>query len=314
MKTESVLADLELHQAGPTHPLGTSLEEARAELRFRPLRASGGSLSSHGMAFDQFDAYQATRVSSPPRDHHVVTVNLGATKFIESRRRGDRFAGPARAGESAIMPAGLDSRWDGRIPAHLRISVSVAALDESASQLSMVTTPVVRLRNEFRLVDPFLEHVAAISAIELLNEPHPAQRLIIDSLAVALSAHLIRAYSGTSTWRPTSSRLGEALAVKRALDYIHDRPTSTVTLDQLAAVAQLSKFHFSRIFTAQVGISPIRYVESLRIDYAKRLLRSGHLSIAEVAYAVGFSDQSHFARRFWRHVGCSPRAYVTGEV
>ena len=294
--------------------MGTSLEEARAELRFRPLRASGGSLSSHGMAFDQFDAYQAKRVSSPPRDHHVVTVNLGATEFIESRRRGARFAGPGRPGESAIMPAGLESRWDGHIPAHLRISISDEVLNESASELSITTTPLVRLRNEFRLVDPFLEHVAAISTIELLTEPHPSQRLIMDSLAVALSAHLIRAYSGISTWsRSSCSRVGEARAVKRALDYIHDRPTSTITLDQLAAVAQLSKFHFSRIFAAQVGISPIRYVESLRIEYAKRLLRSGHFSIAEVAYAVGFSDQSHFARRFRLHVGCSPRAYVRGD-
>lgn len=101
--------------------------------------------------------------------------------------------------------------------------------------------------------------------------------------------------------------------IARALDYMRDldpaTPAEAVTLDDLATVAELSKFHFLRQFSAVVGITPGAYLRTLRLCQAARLLRSGDRPIVDVALAVGFSDHPSFSRAFARTMGLTPSAY-----
>ena len=80
-------------------------------------------------------------------------------------------------------------------------------------------------------------------------------------------------------------------------------------LDQLAAQAGLSKFHFHRLFKSVVGIAPSRYHMNLRMDEAKRLLRETKQSIVAIALDVGYANPSHFAQLFRRETGLSPSSY-----
>ena len=90
-------------------------------------------------------------------------------------------------------------------------------------------------------------------------------------------------------------------------DYISDRLDRELSLNELAAIAQLSPYHFSRAFKQSTGISPHQYVIQQRIERAKQLVLQGKMSLADIAIACGFSHQSHLNRHFKRITGVTPK-------
>jgi AraC-like DNA-binding protein len=100
----------------------------------------------------------------------------------------------------------------------------------------------------------------------------------------------------------------EHAAVRRARAYLEDRWAAQVTLAELAAHAQLSRFELARTFRAQVGLPPHAFQLDLRIARARTLLAAGEPPAA-VAAACGFCDQAHLTRVFKRAVGVTPARY-----
>ena len=80
-------------------------------------------------------------------------------------------------------------------------------------------------------------------------------------------------------------------------------------MEQLAAVAALSKFHFHRLFTATYGRTPAEHLAERRIERSQDLLRTTNLTVTEVCFAVGYSSLGSFSSRFRRIVGETPSAY-----
>lgn len=97
--------------------------------------------------------------------------------------------------------------------------------------------------------------------------------------------------------------------LRAARDHADRHFTEPLGLDQLAAIARLSKFHFQRLFTATYGLSPAAYLSQRRIERAQDLLRATNLSATEVCHAVGFSSLGSFSARFREVVGESPSAF-----
>lgn len=94
-----------------------------------------------------------------------------------------------------------------------------------------------------------------------------------------------------------------------ATDYIHDTYTRNTTLDELSAIAHLSKFHFLRLFKQMYRCTPYQYIISKRMEKAKHMLLSNELNVQEVAWAVGYEDASSFCRAFRKQYGLYPQAY-----
>jgi AraC-like DNA-binding protein len=110
----------------------------------------------------------------------------------------------------------------------------------------------------------------------------------------------------------TATRLvaTELLAhLRRAHDHIDRHYAGPLDLEQLAAVAGVSKFHFARSFEAAYGETPIRYLTRRRIERAQDLLRAANLTVTEVCMLVGFASLGSFSSRFSQVVGESPTAY-----
>lgn len=103
-------------------------------------------------------------------------------------------------------------------------------------------------------------------------------------------------------------------ALRLAHEYIVENLSERVTLDDLAQVIGLSRFHFARQFRRSTGESPMRYVQRCRVEYAKGLLRHSELLLTEIAVNVGFCDQSHFSRSFRKLVGMTPREFAHGST
>ena len=86
--------------------------------------------------------------------------------------------------------------------------------------------------------------------------------------------------------------------MNRLLDYIGANLRSEIRLEELAAVADLSVFHFARAFRESVGTTPHQYVLERRIDMAKTLLRSSDWNLEAIASTTGFADASHSPKPF----------------
>jgi len=101
----------------------------------------------------------------------------------------------------------------------------------------------------------------------------------------------------------------EPAAVLRARDYLAEHFAENSSLKTLAAIANLSPFHFSRVFTAHFGVPPHIFQTQLRVLRARKLLQSG-MPIAEAAFQAGFADQSHLNRHFKRLTAVTPGQFI----
>jgi AraC-like DNA-binding protein len=105
----------------------------------------------------------------------------------------------------------------------------------------------------------------------------------------------------------TRQELGRRLAVATA--YLHGNLERNVTVADAARQACLSPFHFHRLFGALHGVTPHRYLTSLRLNRARAVLQSSDLAITDVATACGFESTSSFTTLFKRTFGVTPGAF-----
>ena len=82
-----------------------------------------------------------------------------------------------------------------------------------------------------------------------------------------------------------------------------------IPLEELARLANLSQFHFARVFRKQVGTSPHAYIVGKRMECARELLASSQRPIKEISESVGYSTQAHFTAAFRQHCGTTPAAF-----
>jgi AraC family transcriptional regulator len=94
--------------------------------------------------------------------------------------------------------------------------------------------------------------------------------------------------------------------IERVVRLMRDRLHEPLALDDLAAEAYLSPFHFSRIFRQATGAPPGEFLGALRLDAARRLLLTTPASVTEICYEVGYSSLGSFTTRFTREVGLPP--------
>jgi AraC family transcriptional regulator len=146
--------------------------------------------------------------------------------------------------------------------------------------------------------DPLMVQLVKTSA----GLPDTASLLYRQTMARALVAHLIESQPAPDTQRPTVA--DPRLA--RAIGYIHDHLADDLSLDIMAGEAAMSPFHFSRVFKAATGRSPLAYVIAERMRLAAVLLRTTRLPVAEIAYRVGYEDVSRFGEHFKREHGATP--------
>ncbi|HSI07028.1 MAG TPA: AraC family transcriptional regulator, partial [Rariglobus sp.] len=165
----------------------------------------------------------------------------------------------------------------------------------------------VKLRDVSAFTDPDLSWL-----MERVKDEVMARRasvLRVQGLAQLIATHLVRNYAEV-VHEPSGG--GSALPgfkLKQVTDWIETHLEDEFDLEQLAAQAGLSKFHFHRLFTRATGVSPAKYQLNARMNEARRRLRETKESIIAVALDLGYASPSHFAQVFRRESGMTPSVY-----
>lgn len=128
------------------------------------------------------------------------------------------------------------------------------------------------------------------------------QTALVDVLQMLCTRH-----AGGSVDRSRDARPSATLCLVR--DYLEAHFAKAISLMELSALSGVSPFHLSRRFRARYGLPPYMYLELVRVNRAREMLRRGD-PISRVAFDTGFSDQSHLTRRFKRVVGVPPGQYA----
>lgn len=264
------------------------LEHYRRILEPASFRWSGGAStfvrSTPGEGGFRFDRVTVGVVLAPLRTHHAA--------YGDDRRR----SLPLMPGHGWVFPAGMDGwcRWD-----EPNDFLNVEIADDLLAEAGMTGAD---LTPQSGAMDP----LTAQLAVNIHAAGGDTPQLYRDALAAALAAQIAhmsgKPEAATQTYEPR---------LRRALDYIEAHLDGDITLEDLASVAALSRFHFARAFRDAVGMPPHAYVVARRIERAKNLLGSSRLSIADVAWQVGYANPAKFAAQFRKLTGRTPAKWRT---
>ncbi|MBD2771358.1 helix-turn-helix domain-containing protein [Iningainema tapete] len=239
---------------------------------------------------------------------HFMTIHLNhATvvkeQVLDGRLQCDRF----RDGDICLTPATAP------VSVRLQDSCELICLYLEPTFMTRITAEVADVDRlevvpQFKLNDPLIYQIGIALKVKLESKG-VCDRLYAESMATAISAHLVQYYSTSKPKiRSYSNGLPQA-RLRQATEYIYEHLAQNPSLTEMAQMVQMSPYYFSRLFKQSTGLTPHQYLIKCRIEQAKRLLKTTNLSIAKIAQQVGFVDQSHLTRHFKRHVGVPPSQF-----
>jgi AraC family transcriptional regulator len=243
----------------------------------------------------------------------IVWVVSGAAMVEERPLGGAWWGNQVQAGDffltTASEPTELRWRADPAQPFKvMHLYVGLLLLTRIVKELCHRPLSAFALREVSGERDETLSALLGLILGEL-SEQQAASATTIQGLAQALTVHLVRRYERAVS-APRVLRGGlPAYKLHRVFDLMKTNLSEPFDLRQLADAAELSEYHFSRVFKQATGVAPSRYFIRLRMEQAKRLLRESDAAIIDIGLAVGYSSPSHFAQVFRREAGLAPGDY-----
>jgi len=274
--------------------------------------ASSDGLKWVGLEATRFRAAPDSELNQPAITHHRLFLITRPPEELDLRYEGVKRHRPHPAGSISLVPAGSPAlwRWSGRkdtlniyLEAGLVARVAAEAFGLDPARLTVPPLDGLDL--------PHLR--AAMGAVDAeLTASGAGGPLAAEALANVLVVHLLRHVLAPRRLERGRDGVLPRGRLHAVVEYIEEHLDAAPSLEQLAAVARLSAYHFARQFRAATGLPPHQYVIMRRVERAKRLLQAGRdLSLAEVAMDAGFVDQSQFCNHFKRLVGVTPGKFRT---
>jgi AraC family transcriptional regulator len=208
-------------------------------------------------------------------------------------------------GSFAFCPPGITVRCNLTAGRYIQILQNRLSYTNLASDFGGMTPP--RLTPRHSMHDPLVSQIALSIAKEM--QRRPPDYILLGALNTALAVQMTRLCGdATDVMRVPSHGLSRE-RLKRVYDYVEAHLNKRLRLPDLASIAGLSIYHFSRLFKQAAGIGPQRYVIQRRLERAKTLIQRTNRPLAVIARDVGFLDQSHLTAVFRREIGITPGRY-----
>ena len=230
----------------------------------------------------------------------ALLVNRGGSGQLEIDFCGALAKAPLRRDLCAFIPAGADSMFE--FPA------SAGCFTLYFPHGFLPTLPAEECRGEMRPIigerDVRLAQLMGLVEAELIS-PSFGSNLMVDGLVRAIASMLVQ-HDSAKAQRDCERIYLTPAKLRRVRDFVEANLEQHVGLDDLARSADLSPYHFSRVFKLATGETPYHYLRGRRLERARALLADESMPLAELALACGFANQSHFTAAFTRELGVSP--------
>jgi AraC family transcriptional regulator len=277
-------------------------------------------------------------MKSPPPSEKVFISDHWSLHLRRARTL--RWSSAASSGYSILFLLGGSLRWRarehaGELQDHAALLAvpgeTCEAQGTRAATLALTLAPAYvldcavrsRLTRDDALItfkhdatdDPRLAQLALDVADELRGA-ETGQEMVVSALVEQIVVQLLRRHANVRRTNELElSRVGLVdRRVRRAVELMHAHMERELPLEELAAAAYLSPFHFARLFKKVTGASPHAYLAALRVERAKNLLATTDLSITEIATRVGYASSSHFSKAFRQATALTPRAFRAAVV
>ena len=251
--------------------------------------AAGSAPGESGVSILNFRFDGGMHLLATPRCH-CICFEMSQVR-VEKRMAGRIAHNERPVGSLTINPAGYDFAAD----ADEDVEILVVAVDPGRMALAAAegALPEAQLIERLGGEDPALFALARTLALENVHN-YPSGALSWNETASSFVDGLVAGHTAAMPARSRGS-LGKD-QLRRLRDYVVANLDEPIGVEALADIAGRSPFHFTRVFTRSVGMTPHRYVVHLRLQHALDLVREGRSGLAEIAARTGFADQSHLSR------------------
>jgi len=271
-------------------------------------------LSSVAYKFDGFSFYSSLEQSTYWCDHghEEIQITLPQVNSQASIKyqlsNGKQCIREIEAGQTFLVSSNQSHALDWQKTAELTLfylhpRFLARVMDDS------IENNLLEIDNRLSLTNDTLIQEVGVIFRYLCRFGIATEKLYMENLANLLAVHLVKNYLKYNLKAAHSHKGLSQKQLELVLEYIELNLDSKIKLSDLATIAGVGKFYFSRLFKNSTNISPYRYVLQQRVERAKILLKNSDLPICNISLECGFSNQSHLTKYFRMIVGISPMNY-----
>ena len=252
--------------------------------------------------------------AAPPPDAEVGIVVRGSDEGpVTCKVAGSWKSAWPTTGSIWLRPTGVNSdeaRIDSANLQVLHLYLPTGVFTGLMDDYNLPAVPGRSIRYSCGVQDGLINQIG-LSVLSEMTCATAAGRMLVETSSLLLAARLAHSHSETELIRSPigSGHRLDGGRLRRVLAYIEEHLAEDITVTDLANVACLSVFHFTRAFAATMGVPPHRYVSRRRLESAKTMIATGGASLSEIAFNCQFSSQSSFTRAFRRATGMTPNEY-----
>ena len=241
-------------------------------------------------------------------EFHEVNISVSGNLITEkSSACGKRVVTKGGDGNLCLTPYGqtVGAFWEKPLD-----NMGILLAPEFVAQVAAENrfSPAFEFREIYKDQDPLIQHIG----LALLAESTAGTtegKLYSDSLIQTLTLHLLKNYSNARSIAENTNGGLSGYKLRRVKEFINAKLEDELSLSDIAAVADLSQYHFARAFRKSTGQTPQQYLMQQRIERAKDLLARNDLPIVEISLRTGFKNQSHFTTLFRKFTKFTPKMW-----
>ncbi len=270
--------------------------------------------AAQALTLEFFEAPAARMPEETYEQHHVLLNLKTEPMLVEHWRNRIHRQFSFEQDHIVITPAGMKIAWHWHEPSKVIVGTmkpqTLVQFAKNHLGLLLVTQQLqdIPLSKDRELIE------AGKALHSALVQRRTGFEVIYEALARVFLVTLLEKYGASRDQARKFPSGFSASQYECALNFIKQNYGQSISVEDIARSAGLSRTHFSRLFRHVVGQTPYRFLMSFRVERAQEMMRDEGRGLADIAFACGFSDQAHLSRSFVKETGRSPSAWRQDNV